>query len=65
MEERPGNPDAYARIESHTDCATLQQEFDQAMALHEVNEAGTDRAVVATSYAGAADDRMRELGCYE
>jgi hypothetical protein len=56
---RPGNPTVYQRIEQTTDCAKLQKEFDTASANH-------DRTgdPASTEYMAAADDRMREVGCY-
>ena len=56
-ESRPGNPDVYERIESETDCAALQEEFDTA-------EAGPP-SEWKVPYMEAADARMRELGCYD
>jgi hypothetical protein len=51
-EPRTGNPAVYDRINAETDCATLQGEFDIAERNHH------------TDYMQAADDRMRQLGCY-
>ena len=49
---RPTNPAVFERINSLTDCAALQAEFDQA------EENGM------TSYMRAAHDRMGAVGCY-
>lgn len=54
----------YDRIESVTDCAALQEEFDTAMDNAEAPTPGDPRRKASISYAEAADDRMREVGCY-
>lgn len=51
-EEPAGNDAVYDRINSTEDCATLQAEFDTA------DSNGK------TDYMKAADERMREVGCY-
>lgn len=55
VEERPGNPDVYERIGGMEDCAELQREFDTADA---------HGGETSTAYMKAADERMREVGCY-
>jgi hypothetical protein len=63
---RTGNPAVYERIASETDCAALQHEFDTADVNH-TRDLGRDRldlADVDVAYMNAADDRMREIGCY-
>ena len=50
--ERPTNPSVIERINTETDCAQLQVEFDRAETDHHAN------------YMKAADARMRALGCY-
>lgn len=58
---RPGNPQVYADIATETDCAELQASFDRAEATH---QRGGTWGPIGTAYMGAADDRMREVGCY-
>ncbi len=62
--ERPGEPSVYSRIESETDCAALQEEFDQAMENAEAREPDDSLREVSLSYAKVADERMNEVGCY-
>lgn len=57
---QPGSPDVYARINAMTDCVALQHEFDQA----DENRAISSDPSIQTSYMKAANNRMRELGCY-
>lgn len=59
--ERPGNPGVYARIAKMTDCDALQEQFDLAERTH---QRGGDWGPIGTAYMQAADDRMREVGCY-
>lgn len=63
MDEFGGNPDVYARILAMTDCAALQNEFDQAE--DNLQEPGTPQYRWGLGYMKASDDRMREIGCYE
>lgn len=63
--DRPGVPSVYREIESETDCAELQEAFDQAMENAERYGAGDERRKAPLSYAAAADDRMEQVGCYE
>lgn len=53
--EPVGNPEVLERIGGMEDCTALQQEFDTA-------DASSGEA--ATAYMKAADERMREVGCY-
>lgn len=68
-DRRPGSADVYARIESSTDCGALQRDFDTAEANHQREvRAGPERRrfqEITLSYMTAADDRMREIGCYD
>lgn len=65
-EEYPsGNPEVYRRIGGMTDCAALQAEFDQADENRGNQPAGSEQAEWSTNYMMAADDRMREVGCYD
>lgn len=63
-EGRPGNPTVYQRIETTEDCTVLQDEFDTAMENVERYPAGSPQRDVPMEYAEAADERMRDLGCY-
>lgn len=64
VDQHGGSLEAYRRIRAMTDCTVLQGEFDQAAANHDAAEAGSPAALAATGFMTAADDRMRELGCY-
>lgn len=61
---RPGSAAVYARIESGTDCVALQREFDVAMDNVDSRQPGDEMRAVSESYAAAANNRMREIGCY-
>jgi peptidyl-tRNA hydrolase len=67
QESRPGNPKVYARIEAMTDCGQLQEQFDIAEAnqFRDIDRGRTDLAEASTAYMQAADERMREVGCYK
>lgn len=65
VDEFGGNPDVYASILAMTDCASLQNKFDQAEENLALQEAGTPQYKWGLGYMKAADDRMREIGCYE
>lgn len=60
-----GNPAVYERINSLTDCADLQAEFDTAYAAHYRAEAGSPDADIALDYMKAADTQMVKAGCYK
>lgn len=59
-----GNPAVFSRIESSTSCTALQREFDTAMDNAEARESGDPVRDISLSYARAADNRMKEVGCY-
>ena len=61
----PGEPAVYERIAASADCAGLQSEFDIAMDSAERRQPGDSLREVSISYAKAADERMREVGCYD
>jgi hypothetical protein len=63
---RPGSPDVYARIAAETDCAKLQEQFDLAeqTSKREGSPAGATWLEIEIAYMHAAEDRMREVGCY-
>lgn len=63
VEDRPGDPEVWKRIEEGTDCDALQQEFDQATENAERREAGDPLRDLSLKYADAAEKRMNELGC--
>ncbi len=60
-----GNHDTYAEILSITDCKELQGKFDTASANNAREQAGTKQFKVTLGYMMAADDRMKEVGCYK
>lgn len=64
---RPGLQTVYDRIGSMTDCTELQTEFDQASTNHQRDKLRhrLDLMKIDTGYMGAADDRMRAIGCYK
>lgn len=66
--ERPGLAAVYAEIESSSDCGSLQETFDRNMGRYEMRDPleRTEEGNPGTwefAYAGAALDRMQELGC--
>ncbi len=63
---RPGDPAVYRRIEAMRDCDKLQEQFDIAAANHDrdIDRGAIDLAQIDTGYMMAADDRLREVGCY-
>ena len=63
-EGRLGEESVYERIESLDDCTALQAEFDTAMSNAEARQPGDELRAASLDYAEAADDRMREVGCY-
>ena len=68
-EARPGNPAVYVEIAASTDCAWLQETFDRNMDRYEASDAYARQqpgnpGTWEKAYADAADDRMREAGCY-
>lgn len=60
----PGSPAVYGQIEAASDCAELQQMFNQASANNDRATAGTDQFDWTLGYMTAADARMKGLGCY-
>jgi hypothetical protein len=60
----PGNPAAHDRINSLTDCAALQAEFDTASASFDRVAKGTAESAAAIGFMTAADARMKQVGCY-
>jgi len=65
MSEFGGSPEVYARIQSLSDCAALQSEFDQAEQNLSLQEPGTQQYRWGLGYMKASDDRMKEISCYE
>lgn len=63
---RAGNPAVYAEIAAETNCSKLQAMFDQADANGKLERRRHNLAMaeVTTSYMEAADQRMRQIGCY-
>jgi hypothetical protein len=65
MKEYGGNPDVYQRILTSTDCTVLQKEFDQADANMKSQLPGTPQYKWGIGYMNAADNKMKEIGCYK
>ena len=65
VEEYGGSPGVYARLLAETDCAALQESFDQAANNNErANDQGDQAEADWTrGYMNTAFDRMTELGC--
>jgi hypothetical protein len=63
--ERIGNPSVYERIDRLSDCEALQKAFDTAMDNAEARQPGDRLRTISLAYAEYADDRMRDLGCYD
>lgn len=61
-----GSAAVLSRINSTSDCAALQREFDTAeVHFKQAKTAGdTARRELALKYMGAADERMKQIGCY-
>ena len=66
---RPGDPAVYARMKASTDCAALRWDYAQAQAglqrAASARHVGERARLHALGYMQAADERMRELGCYK
>ena len=62
--EYGGSLDAYNEILSLTDCALLQEKFNTASENNNRETPGTPLFKATTGYMVAADEHMRELGCY-
>ena len=66
--ERPGHQGGYARIDSLESCPALQHELDATKNNAERvqrEEAGDRLLDMALAYANYADERLREIGCYD
>ena len=61
----PGEPLVYESIAALEDCGELQAAFDTAADNNDREDPGSDRFEVTLSYMDYADERLRELGCYE
>ena len=64
LEEYGGAERAYLEILTSTDCAFLQEKFDVASDNNKRETPGTEGFKWTLGYMTAADDRMREIGCY-
>lgn len=64
FDEYGGNIDVYNQIFSLTDCAALQQMFDQADANLKLQQPGTPQYKWGIGYMAASDQRMKDLACY-
>ena len=60
---QPGSQAVYQRIAGTTDCAALQQEFDQASSDHDAAPPGSNGKAWTLGYMEAASARMVSLGC--
>lgn len=60
-----GDRDTYTKILALTDCKLLQAEFETAYSNSQRETAGTPQHKWAVGYMTAADDRMKEVGCYK
>ncbi len=65
MNDYGGERSAYEEILSLSNCSQLQEKFDTASANNAREQAGTKNFKVTTGYMVAADDRMKEVGCYK
>jgi hypothetical protein len=65
VNEHGGKLEVYERILNFTDCASLQNEFNQAEANLQLAAPGTAAYKWGIGYMAAADDRMKALDCYE
>ena len=63
--EYGGNRDVYTLILSITDCAKLQEQFDLASQNNSRETPGTPAFKWTTGYMVAADNTMKEVGCYK
>lgn len=63
-ERTVGDSAVIARIENSTSCTDLQREFDIAMDNAEAHASGDPARDLSLTYANAANNRMREIGCY-
>jgi hypothetical protein len=64
-QEYNGNKDAYYAIFVSTDCTFLQGQFDTAYQSSQTAPAGSIYATRAIGFMKAADERMKEIGCYK
>jgi len=63
--EYGGSSDVYAGILSMTDCIKLQEQFDLASQNNSRETPGTPAFKWTTGYMIAADNTMKEVGCYK
>lgn len=63
--EYGGSLEVYQNIFSLTDCTELQNQFDRAADNNEIEEPGTPAHKWTLGYMKAADERMKEIGCYK
>jgi hypothetical protein len=60
----PGLPAVYEQIKAMTDCKELQETFDRNMDDVSRRAQGDSLRTISRSYAGVANERMRDIGCY-
>lgn len=63
--EYDGSATAYLAIFNSTDCAFLQGQFDTAYDANQTSQPGTIHFKRSLGFMTAADERMREIGCYD
>lgn len=59
-----GNLEVYVEIFTSTDCVFLQEKFDIASTNNANETAGTPQFQWTLGFMMAADERMKEVGCY-
>lgn len=65
LKEYGGSEAAYLEILTSTDCAFLQEKFNTASNNNAREQAGTEAFSWTLGYMTAANEHMKELGCYE
>jgi len=64
IKEYGGSATVYQTILALTDCAELQNQFNTASGNNAREQAGSTNFKATLGYMTAADERMKELGCY-
>lgn len=64
LDQYGGMLEVYQRILTLTDCTALQNEFDQADKNLKLQQPGTEQYQWGIGYMNAADQRMKDIGCY-
>jgi len=63
--EYDGSLEVYREILSSNDCAALQKHFDTAYENNQASQPGTIYSKRSIGFMTAADQRMKEIGCYK